>query len=148
MTQADWLPGSAPHRVFIWNHVSEWALEKPLAGWGFDSSSEFPNRGVEPWPNYGSVIPLHPHNAALQVFLELGALGLLIAAGVLLEAVRRTEAAGAAWAPWLGAAALTAYAIASSGYGIWQTQWVAALLWCGCFTCALRCAEIGSRGAA
>lgn len=138
LTEASWLPGSAPHRVFIWNHVSEWALEKPLLGWGFDSSSGFPNRGVEPWKDYTSVIPLHPHNAPLQIFLELGAVGLAIAAAVVAETVRRIERTGPAWSPWFGAAAMTAYAIANSGYGIWQTQWIAALLWILCCAVALQ----------
>jgi O-antigen ligase len=129
----DGLWTSAQHRLFIWNYASEWALEKPLTGWGYDSSSEFSNRGIEPWPEYSSVIPLHPHNATLQIWLEMGAVGAVLAVAVVVRIAQCTEDAGAIWAPWLGAATVSALIAANLGYGIWQTQWVAALAWLTCY---------------
>lgn len=131
--EGDHLRFSVQHRIFIWHHVSDWAFEQPWFGWGFDSSSAFPNRGIEPLPGYQSVIPLHPHNAALQIWLELGVVGLLLAVGVTARVAWRAEAAGNAWAPWLGAAAMSALVAANLGYGIWQTQWIAALAWLTCY---------------
>ena len=131
--QIDALATSIQHRFFIWNHVSDWALERPWTGWGYDSSSAFSNRGVEPWPGYSSVIPLHPHNAALQIWLELGVVGVSLASALVLRIVQGTESAGVRWAPWLGAAAMSALVAANLGYGIWQTQWIAALAWLGCY---------------
>ena len=54
-------------RAGIWRFVSGEVLSHPLIGWGMDASRM--------WPN---LIPLHPHNAALQVWLELGAVGAAI----------------------------------------------------------------------
>ena len=65
---AAWLPESSRHRVEIWNAVADLIVQKPLLGWGFDAS-----RAI------GVGVPLHPHNASLQVLLELGAVGGVIA---------------------------------------------------------------------
>jgi O-antigen ligase len=134
---AEWLPGSAQHRVHIWNFVSKWALERPLTGWGFDSSSDFGNRGVEPVAPYTSVIPLHPHNAALQIWLELGVVGVLLTLAGVARVVQSIHARGPEAAKWLGAAAMATCVIADIGYGAWQTQWTAAIVWFFCYAAVL-----------
>jgi O-antigen ligase len=135
--QAEALPFSAQHRLHIWHFAGEWALERPVAGWGFDSSADFPNRGVEPFTGSGDVIPLHPHNAALQLWLETGAVGVLLALGLLAALVRRIESAGPTAARWLGAAAMTTFVVADIGYGAWQTHWIATICWFFCYAAAL-----------
>jgi O-antigen ligase len=135
--RADWIPSSAQHRVHIWNFVSEWALERPLTGWGFDSSADFGNRGVEPFSPGYSVIPLHPHNAALQIWLELGIVGVLLTLAAVAQVVRGIHARGAAAAKWVGAAAMATCVIADIGYGAWQTQWTAAIVWFFCYAAVL-----------
>ena len=56
-------------RLEIWRFVSGLVENKPLFGWGLDSSRVFPG-----------LIPLHPHNAAVQIWFELGAVGAGVAA--------------------------------------------------------------------
>jgi O-antigen ligase len=135
--RADWVPSSAQHRVHIWNFVSQWALERPLTGWGFDSSSDFGNRGVEPFSPGYSVIPLHPHNAALQIWLELGIVGVLLTLAGVARVVRGIDACGADAARWVSAAAMATCVIADIGYGAWQTQWTASILWFFCYAAVL-----------
>lgn len=140
----DALPPSAAHRVLIWDFVLERIGERPLLGWGGEASRSVPGgrdtfgtATLERFGLGGSVprawfegvraqrLPLHPHNAPLQIWLELGAVGALLAAGLLL------------WLGWHGAAlhAPAAAGLLTSGgvvgmlsYGVWQAWWIGVLL--------------------
>jgi len=110
------LPESWSARLDIWTFVASQAAEHPLRGWGADASRTF-----------GDAIPLHPHNAALQIWLELGAPGAALAGALIgwitacLAVMARTHPAHAA----AGAAALTAYlVIGAVSFGVWQEWWV------------------------
>jgi O-antigen ligase len=74
-------------------------------------------------------MPLHPHNAALQVWLELGAPGAALFA--LLVALVWGALARAEWPPLFAAAAGASLAVAFVGcfatYGIWQEWWLGTL---------------------
>jgi O-antigen ligase len=103
-------------RLNMWTFASAKIVEKPWTGWGLDASRTF-----------GSAISLHTHDAAIQVWLELGAVGAVLAAafwiGVwsLIEALaRRDRTAGAA-----AAAASVAYlTIGALSFGVWQEWWL------------------------
>ena len=75
---AEWLDGSARHRVEIWNYTADLIGRKPLTGWGFDAARSIPK--ARPFEQVGEreLMPLHPHNAPLQILLELGAVGAAI----------------------------------------------------------------------
>jgi len=66
--KTDLLPSWAA-RIDIWTFAVSRALEKPVWGWGYESSRQF-----------DPMIPNHPHDMALQAWLELGIPGLLILA--------------------------------------------------------------------
>jgi O-antigen ligase len=74
-------------------------------------------------------MPLHPHNAALQVWLELGAPGAALFA--LLTAIVWGALARVEWPPVFAAAAGASLTIAFLGcfttYGIWQEWWLGTL---------------------
>ena len=126
------LPGqigkhSWAERLDIWRFVSGEVLQNPIKGWGLDASRAWPND-----------IPLHPHDAALQIWLELGALGAALAGlfwawlftriAAMVEGDRNMAAAAAATA--------TAYlTIGALSFGVWQEWWLAvgavAIVVCG-----------------
>ncbi len=119
---------SAVHRWLIWQFVAEKITERPVLGWGLDSSRAIPG-AHESVQGYTDRLPLHPHNAALQVWLELGFLGSLI--GAFLAAwpvlrIDRTIAGGNAQAAAVGVVAAIAV-VALLGFGIWQSWWIAAI---------------------
>jgi exopolysaccharide production protein ExoQ len=128
LAAADAIKGSAWHRLLIWSFVGERSAERPLLGWGLDGSRAIPGGTEEIRPGLKR-LPLHPHNAALQLWLELGIPGALLSAFFV----------GWLWlrlgtAPWprLYAAAaggsLTAALVTASGaYGIWQEWWLGTL---------------------
>ena len=66
------------HRLIIWSYVKKKILEKPIIGNGF-SSRNIANETLitERGTNY-QLIPLHPHNSILQIWLELGIIGLFL----------------------------------------------------------------------
>ena len=123
--RADWLSASAQHRVEIWNFSVQRIAEKPVLGWGFDGSRHMQAL----YPNANSagrdIAALHPHNAPLQIMLELGAVGTVIALALLwLIAIRLDGATGRTRI--VGQALfVAALAIASVAHGTWQNWWLA-----------------------
>ncbi len=130
LSDAGWLFQSARHRVEIWDRAATKILETPLLGQGLDSPRSVPAGGVTSKfePMNTTLLPLHPHNAFLQVWFELGAVGAALAAALLLLVLRaagRLPAADRPFALALYAAGLT---LSSTAYGIWQAWWMAALM--------------------
>jgi len=108
------------HRAAIWQFVAERIEEKPLLGWGLHASRSMPGakelvaRGAE-------ILPLHPHNGPLQLWLELGAIGAVLGAALLAWLARNAASAAQA-------AALTAMLVVGSvSFGLWQGWWMAAI---------------------
>jgi O-antigen ligase len=103
-------------RLDIWTFAAAKIVEKPWAGWGLDASRTF-----------GSAISLHTHDAAIQVWLELGAVGAVLAAGFwigvwsLIETLARRDRTAAAAASATAVAYLT---IGGLSFGVWQEWWL------------------------
>lgn len=144
------LPASALHRVAIWDFAAARAAERPVLGWGFEASRAMPggearipaatfDRLAPPGPARTALdamadhavqsLPLHPHNGGLQVRLELGMVGLLLAAlgawwigrGIVRVTDRVVLASGAG-------AASAGLTVALIAFGVWQAWWVASLM--------------------
>lgn len=111
------VPASWDARLNIWTFAADHIQTHPFRGWGLDASRTF-----------GPAIPLHTHNAQLQLWLELGGIGAALAGvffcwlayGVVRLAERsRAEAA-------MAAGALVAYlVIGGLSFGVWQEWWLA-----------------------
>jgi O-antigen ligase len=128
-TTSHWLKHSAQHRVEIWHFAAQRILERPLLGYGFNASRYVPNGDAVSafLPPGQSLIPLHPHDAFLQIWLELGAVGaLIVAAGLvsILGALGRWPAASTRFIFPGYAAGLVVAALA---FGIWQSWWMATI---------------------
>src|SRR6516162_10025749 len=125
---ADAVKLSAGHRLWIWSFAGDHIAQRPLAGWGLDSSRSIPGgkdlvRPDEIW------LPLHPHNAPLQLWLELGVPGAVLFA--LIVALAWWVLTNAPWPPLFFAAAggslTTAFVGCFATYGIWQEWWLGTL---------------------
>nr|WP_255568584.1 O-antigen ligase family protein [Neoroseomonas alba] len=152
-------PQSALHRMLIWDFAAERIAERPILGWGMEASREIPGGRNQPsaaaldrmritdpamrrWfgEPHVNILPLHPHNGALQLWLELGAVGAAMAA---LLAWFLGVAAARAPSPAAATGALTSAAItAMLSFGAWQAWWVAAML-----LAAAACAGLPRAGA-
>jgi O-antigen ligase len=128
LAAADALKGSAGHRLLIWSFVGDRIAERPLTGWGLDAARAIPGGKEEVRPGMNR-LPLHPHNAALQLWLELGAPGAVLFA--LFVGWLWLRLAAAPWPPLYAAAvggSLTAaLAAAFAAYGVWQEWWLGTL---------------------
>lgn len=146
---ADRLNLSAAHRLIIWDTALRRIAERPVLGWGMDSSRAIPGGqdrpdaaalariGIAPGSGKAvlfspegrfNVMPLHPHNGFLQAWLELGAVGALLAAGLL---TALGFAAGRLAHPVRAGACGAMASAAASGllsYGVWQPWWIGGLL--------------------
>lgn len=126
------VPTSFIHRLHVWQFANDRLAERPLHGWGIRASRVIPGGEVliELGGNRpGKTMPLHPHNGLLQIWLELGAIGALLAAAFIFLAVSsirhlKTDRAGQAA---LMGTITTGFVFSSLSYGIWQTWWLAAI---------------------
>jgi O-antigen ligase len=148
--KADTFKISAGHRLLIWSFAGDRIAEHVLLGWGLDSSRAIPG-GADPIRPGESWMPLHPHNAALQLWLELGVPGPVLFA--LLIALAWRALASAPWPRLLSdavAASLTTGLVGCfATYGIWQEWWLGTL-WFSLFlilaTARAASAECAGRG--
>jgi len=108
------LPVSWSERVGYWSHAASWIADKPLQGWGLDASRMF-----------APGIQLHPHDDALQIWLELGAVGAITAAvfwGLTLARLSRPRRDLTTTATM---ASLAAYLLFGGiNFGVWQEWWL------------------------
>lgn len=121
---------SGLHRLYIWQFTAENIQKHPFIGFGFDASRALPG-GKEIAAENWAKMPLHPHNAALQVWLELGLPGALVLAGLFLAAgfaIARIEER-LARAVCL-ASLLAACAPLMASFGVWQSWWLGSLTMC------------------
>ena len=104
-------------RLDVWRFVVARISAHPVRGWGLDASRLFPH-----------IVPLHPHDAALQVWLELGAPGAVLAATFWGWLATRTGVLHARDPTLASCAAgsLGAYlTIGALSFGVWQEWWLA-----------------------
>ncbi len=122
--RVDALPSAWRHRILIWQFVADRIAEKPFFGWGFDAARNIPGKRELLYEG-APALPLHPHNGALQVWLELGLPGALIvlALGVaVLARLRRSTTPGVAA---IGAAVFFAWGtFALVSFGVWHNWWL------------------------
>lgn len=138
---------SGIHRLLIWRFASDRSAERPVLGWGMDASRAIPGGDTDlvtllPPGNYPAqalALPLHPHNAALQLLLELGLPGLFLGLAAIIWIVIHVTW-HAPLAPERRAAALALIAscltVGLLSFGVWQewwqsTVWLAAALFVG-----------------
>jgi O-antigen ligase len=97
-----------------WRHASDWIVVHPARGWGLDASRMF-SPGIQ----------LHPHNGALQIWLELGIVGVFAVAAFWVLVFLRLSRKERDPAVVVAAASCTAYLVFGSvSFGVWQEWWL------------------------
>lgn len=124
-------------RLVIWEFTAQEVLKHPILGHGFDSSRVIGARDNSVEGTNWQALPLHPHNAFLQIWLELGLIGIILTCFVIwgmwrqiLKWSSNPKDLAICAATWC--AVLT---IALISFGIWQYWWIA--MWgllCGALT--------------
>lgn len=135
---------SALHRLEIWSFVAEHIKQRPIAGWGLDAARRLPGGRAPLIIHYcdgadlpdgialsSQTLPLHSHNAILQVWLELGGIGVALGFAPLIFAIWhafrtpewRTRPAQAVIAGTTAAAV----SVGLVSFGIWQEWFISGL---------------------
>jgi len=122
------LPSSWQDRMELWDYMSYRILERPIFGWGLGSSPTLPL--AEPHGSlyrYELVSAPHPHNAIIQLWVELGlpglAFGLIFAFFMLNRAGRLPHSL----MPFAMGAWMAAFCLAMISYNFWTDSLWSAL---------------------
>jgi O-antigen ligase len=120
-------------RVALWRQLAPMIAERPFLGWGMDASRVIPG------------VPLHPHSASMQLWLETGAVGAGLAVlfwAVLWRRIGSLVGQGSGVAGVSAAVAAAYLTIGALSFGVWQEWWlglgVLAVGVCLCFGLAFR----------
>lgn len=150
---------SAAHRLVIYNYSTQRIVEKPLIGWGMDAARSIPSGKVTAFVGdcvygtrsdgrleIGNWMPLHPHNAPLQVWLELGLFGIVLVIGLLgflLARMARRPSFGQNRALVAGSL-VSVFCVLNISFGVWQ-GWLmfSLILLCAVMSVALRLSPSG-----
>ena len=139
LQNATWLQRTAQYRILIWNEFARLTLDAPILGHGFDmaatSKPKIPGMAELPYLQDGRKIPsklkpyraIHPHNAYLQIWYELGAVGtgLFLAAG--LSIMTSLSKLQPHQRPYMYATAAATTVMLFASYGLWQVWFIGLL---------------------
>ncbi|HEX4095561.1 MAG TPA: O-antigen ligase family protein, partial [Caulobacteraceae bacterium] len=107
------LPLTDSMRLGYWSHAIDWIRARPFRGWGLDASRMF-----------GPGIRLHPHNNPLQVWMELGVIGAVLAAAFWVVVLSGLSRAKPSLAMAATAACAAVYLLFGVNFGVWQEWWL------------------------
>ena len=133
------LEDSHMHRLLIWQFTAKRALRQPFLGHGFDSAeqlghhpdlvSSYKAHAMDEGFSHLSAPPHHPHNAAIQIWYELGVIGIgalfILAIGAV-RMVLRYPQERLLVVSTMGLMAV-GFVIGMVGFGVWQKWWLASL---------------------
>ena len=129
----------ASSRLEIWNFVSERTMEKPFVGYGIEATRHIKDFNISNlYFEHDSV--LHPHNFALQIWIEFGLLGAILSSGFIayiLTKLQRTAKHHPRAAKAGLAIFISILSMAATSYGLWQGWWLGTLLFTTALTYAL-----------
>jgi O-antigen ligase len=115
--------GYGGERLEIWDAVSRFALQNAFYGFGIEAT-----RSVEAFDTAQiyrqSVTELHPHNFAVQLWIEFGVIGALLGGAFLTRVLIVVKALPFAAARIALASTVFLLVIAAFSYGLWQSWFV------------------------
>lgn len=124
------------HRMMIWDFALDNISQRPWLGWGLDAARVLPGGDAQfhvdfsvPWREapfvlIGGLMPLHPHNGPLQLWLEMGGVGALLAAVCLWRMLSTAIQPRSCDAPLAALFAAVAVPMLVS-FGVFQSWWLA-----------------------
>jgi|GEM_PF-4429380 len=120
------LPDSWGHRLNIWHFAAGESLDSPVFGQGFRASRSYSDiRNVQ--GDNRQLMPLHPHNFALQIWLELGVVGITLLLWIWWAVTRVLLVLFQRAPPDVSAAIVATFlaliVVSSLSFGFWQTWW-------------------------
>ncbi len=136
------LSKSAAHRILIWKNANRLIDDHPIFGYGLATSKAIygPDSVMENnfipdvpglrWTNLSEPIPLHPHNAILQIWLELGVIGVILIGSLLIFLLRYINNSQISIEQkfLLNGFLFSYFSVANISFNIWQSWWFSFLI--------------------
>ncbi len=108
------------HRLEVWNHAADKALEKPIYGNGIEALRFL--KSNEWMPHMRSDNVLHAHNIILQIWAEFGIIGILLGVAFLLYIFSRIKKTECLKTRRLYLTVfMSCLCVSLTGYGCWQS---------------------------
>ncbi len=122
--QMPWLSDAyAGNRAEIWHFVTVYAMHNPLYGYGIEATS-FIDYFEHGHIYHESETVLHPHNFSVQVWMEFGAIGVMIFSALFYLALNSVKNTSPISRKYLLAVMAPAISVSSVAYGMWQSWWI------------------------
>lgn len=118
---------SAIHRLELWDYLSLHLLERPWQGWGLSTAAQLPMTAEQAASYLWAKDTNYPHNQFLQVWVELGGLGMAAALPGLWVALGRIGKMSRAMRPFGYGAFASVIVVAMSDFEFTTDSWWAAL---------------------
>lgn len=118
---------STERRLEIWEAFSRAALERPIMGWGLEASRYFGIGNITgiDW----TIGPVHhPHNPILQIWVELGAIGIALSGFAMVGIILAIGHLPRTRRPYAYGAATATLLISMVSHGAWQSWWICLLM--------------------
>lgn len=120
LTEGVMKQASIVHRLEVWEHSVEKTFEKPIFGHGIEAMRFLKSSKWMHYQKDDSI--LHSHNAALQIWLEFGLIGILLGCGFLIFLFIKIEKIEhLPKRQFYFAMLMSCLCISFTGYGLWQS---------------------------
>lgn len=130
------------HRLYIWHSNAQDIIKQPLIGYGLNSSryryETLPTQELAVKGSYNEyshaqapATCVHPHNIAIQLWYELGLIGVLLCSMIFYYLLQAVSKSSPRYIPWLLGFYTTAQFIAWFSLGFWQNWWLSILFLVG-----------------
>ena len=126
--------GSIIHRLLVWEYVGSEILKKPLLGNGIGTSRLIGQNIVLNIPNTNQEIrggiPLHPHNSFLEIWLELGLLGIIVLSFIWIKIIKfgmNIRKNSFVIGTGVCTSIVTIFVISNLSFGAFQAWWMASI---------------------
>ena len=123
--------GSIIHRLLVWEYVGSEIYKKPLLGHGVGTSRLIGQNIILNAPNSDieikGGIPLHPHNNFLQIWLELGVIGIIIITLIWIKVIKfgiRIRKNSYILGTGICSSIVTIFVICNLSFGVFQAWWM------------------------
>ncbi len=126
--------GSIIHRLLVWEYVGNQIYTKPFLGFGAGTSRLIGQNIILKIPNSNQEIkggiPLHPHNNFLEIWLELGLLGIVIISMIWMKIIQygiKIRKESYVIGTGVCSSIVTIFIISNLSFGVFQAWWMSSI---------------------
>jgi len=126
--------GSIIHRLLVWEYVANEIYKRPILGHGIGTSRLIGQNIILNVPNTNQEIkggiPLHPHNNFLEIWLELGLLGIIIISILWMKIIKygiQMRQDSYIIGTGVCSSIVTIFIISNLSFGVFQAWWMSSI---------------------